>query len=61
MLYPGLLHHVAFSYRFQELDLSPEALLFQDSSREKPWLTAVDEGLPGGADYTKVFLHLHSY
>jgi len=39
---------------FQELDLSPEALLFQDSSREKPWLTAVDEGLPGGADYTKI-------
>ena len=42
--------------RFQELDLSAEALVFSESSRADAWLKALDKALPEGADYTQVFV-----
>ena len=42
--------------RFQELDLSAEALVFNDSSRADSWLNAIENGLPKGANYFKVLV-----
>ena len=46
---------VSFSFfSFQELDLSAEALVFNDSSREQSWLEAIENGLPQSAHYFRV-------
>jgi len=39
---------------FQELDLSAEALVFNDSSREDQWIKSIENGLPKSADYFKL-------
>ncbi|XP_057305735.1 inositol polyphosphate 5-phosphatase OCRL-like [Hydractinia symbiolongicarpus] len=39
---------------FQELDLSAEALVFNDSSREDTWMKAIENGLPKNTDYFKL-------
>ncbi|XP_065649887.1 inositol polyphosphate 5-phosphatase OCRL isoform X3 [Hydra vulgaris] len=39
---------------FQELDLSAEALVFNDSSREDLWIKAIENALPKRADYFKL-------
>uniref|UniRef100_UPI00358FA077 inositol polyphosphate 5-phosphatase OCRL-like isoform X2 n=1 Tax=Myxine glutinosa TaxID=7769 RepID=UPI00358FA077 len=41
---------------FQEVDLSKEAFLFQESFREKEWLTAISSGLHPLATYGRVRL-----
>eukprot|EP00117_Sycon_ciliatum_P027232 scpid22968/ scgid22172/ Inositol polyphosphate 5-phosphatase OCRL-1; Lowe oculocerebrorenal syndrome protein len=45
-----------YSIGFQELDLSAEALLLNDSSREDEWIRAIQVGLNqrGGARYQKI-------
>eukprot|EP00794_Sanderia_malayensis_P000376 gene376-1009_t len=39
---------------FQELDLSAEALVFNDSSREESWLKALEKALPANAEYSRL-------
>ena len=52
-------------FSFQELDLSAEALVFNDSSREESWIKALEKSLPDGAVYTQVrkysFLYVTCY
>jgi len=45
----------SFTFRFQELDLSAEALVFNDSSREDSWLKAIENGLPKETHYFRVY------
>lgn len=40
--------------RFQELDLSKEAFLFNETPKEQEWMTAVGNGLHPGAKYALV-------
>ena len=40
--------------RFQELDLSTQCLMGQDSSREEPWTDTVELTLKKEGDYQKV-------
>ncbi|XP_065057148.1 type II inositol 1,4,5-trisphosphate 5-phosphatase-like isoform X2 [Rhopilema esculentum] len=42
---------------FQELDLSAEALVFNDSSREEAWLKALEKAVPSEAEYTQIRTH----
>ena len=46
--------HFFYHHRFQELDLSAEALVFNDSSREDSWLKAIENALPPTTHYYKV-------
>ena len=49
--------HVPFcliSFSFQELDLSPEALLRNDSNREEPWTDLVESSLKMAGRFTQV-------
>ena len=49
--------HVSFcliSFSFQELDLSPEALLRNDSNREEPWTDLVESSLKMAGKFTQV-------
>ena len=41
-------------YRFQELDLSPEALITKDSSREEMWVDLVESSLKYAGNYKRV-------
>eukprot|EP00111_Clytia_hemisphaerica_P006345 TCONS_00018387-protein len=43
-----------YAIGFQELDLSAEALVFNDSSRERSWLDAIENGLPTSAHYFRL-------
>ncbi|CAG7831959.1 unnamed protein product [Allacma fusca] len=45
-----------YAIGFQELDLSKEAFLFNETPKEAEWLTRVKEGLHKGAHYKKVKL-----
>lgn len=45
-----------YAIGFQELDLSKEAFLFNDSPREEEWRTAVELGLHKGGTYTRIKL-----
>ncbi|XP_066285621.1 type II inositol 1,4,5-trisphosphate 5-phosphatase-like isoform X1 [Branchiostoma lanceolatum] len=45
-----------YAVGFQELDLSKEAFLFNDSAREEEWVKAVTHGLHPGASYRRVRL-----
>ncbi|CAH1405483.1 unnamed protein product [Nezara viridula] len=45
-----------YAIGFQELDLSTEAFLFNDTPRENEWYKAVVSGLHNGAKYTRVKL-----
>lgn len=51
---------VLLHFRFQELDLSAEALVFNDSHREDSWLKAIENGLPKSAHYYKVCYWVHT-
>ena len=49
--------HVSFcliSFSFQELDLSPEALLRNESNREEPWTDLVESSLKMAGKFTQV-------
>ena len=49
--------HISFcliSFSFQELDLSPEALLRNDSNREEPWTDLVESSLKMAGKFTQV-------
>ncbi|CAH1229589.1 INPP5B [Branchiostoma lanceolatum] len=45
-----------YAVGFQELDLSKEAFLFNDSAREEEWVKVVTHGLHPGASYRRVRL-----
>lgn len=50
-------------YRFQELDLSKEALLFADSAREVEWRLACEEAvkqIDSKTNYKMVTTHTYS-
>ena len=42
------------SFSFQELDLSPEALLRNESNREEPWTDLVESSLKMAGKFTQV-------
>ena len=44
-------------FRFQELDLSAQALVGVESSREEPWIGAVELTLRKAGNYHKVHHH----
>ena len=49
-------------YRFQELDLSPEALITKDSNREEMWVDLVESSLKYAGNYKRVnFYQSHTY
>lgn len=48
-------------FRFQELDLSAEALVFNDSSREDQWIKSIENALPKTANYYKVSWYVFSF
>ncbi|XP_019861611.1 PREDICTED: inositol polyphosphate 5-phosphatase OCRL-1-like, partial [Amphimedon queenslandica] len=43
-----------FAIGFQELDLSPEALLRNETSREEPWIDLVESSLKMAGKFKKV-------
>ena len=43
-----------FCFRFQELDLSKNAYLFSESSREGEWLSRIQEALQLRGNYIRV-------
>lgn len=47
--------------RFQELDLSKEAFIFNDTPKEPEWMKAVFDGLHPGAKYAFVRAKSHHY
>ena len=52
-----------FFYRFQELDLSTEALLTKESNREEMWIDLVEGSLKqvGNFDKVSTILSIHQF
>ena len=47
-----------YAIGFQELDLSKEAFLFNDSIREEEWVKAMDKALSRVGTYIRVRMYL---